>query len=132
MLGFLFGRKSPFVPPERWQELPAGDESLRINRALEDWEERFDFGVLCRVTQPRPGRDPDIVEDRLRALGAGRGRAVLAVVKTTPREVTYLAYAASLHEAGALRKALLAEHPAIAFTVERDNFWQVYRELLPL
>ncbi|QPM91630.1 hypothetical protein [Pseudooceanicola algae] len=136
MLGFIFGRKAPFAPPEDWQDLQVpGPSGLRltVNRALETWDKRFDFGVLLRIRLARPnGPDPGPFQTRLLALGAPEGRALLAAVLAETDGWVFYCYSVSLHEAQTLQEALTGEFPgpAVAISVERDNFWQVYRELL--
>ena len=155
MFGFFLNRrKKPFHPPEDWQVVQVDKGLLTINRALEDWQRRFDFSVLCRITLAYPGSGPGTgpgtglgadpeagsesgpgpveVENRLEELGPESGRGLVAAVRASRTSCQFLFYTVSTGEAATLRKALLKSFPGLGFTVERDTFWQVYRELLPL
>lgn len=148
MLNFLFRNNPGRRVPEEWQDLPlaearrgGGPGQLHINMALQDSANRFDCGVLLRVSMPLAGADGQArraMAERLKAAvlrevqGAGRG--IVAAVLTRGDSVAVLSYTTSLREGEKARRALEKAFAGSGLTVRQENdfYWQVYRELLPL
>lgn len=139
MLRRILGRR-PIRPPQGWLTLPLPrdpDAELQINAALEDWSRRFDFIVLCHVsvdmTRGLTG-GAALLHSRIVDTAERKGRGVLSALVCTPDTWEYLCYARTLRDAHELRHELLGLYPGgnLALRIERDEFWLVYREMLPV